>query len=119
MSKRIDQYRPLEIIGSVFRDPSRLMAVPMAEARFEVSARSFLEWLEASGVAEEFLEDLQCLAQTAAGERLLTSWVSWDRFWALVSVAEGPFAESLKLQVQGWQGMGLDEVYFNFYAKPA
>lgn len=141
MPNRIDQDRPVGIYGSITRDLSKMpddpmhevamklareqgnaaflrMATPAEGAKIEVSARSFLGWLDGSGLAGEFLRDLQGMAETDKGEPLLTSWVSWSRFWAAVSSTKGTVSEAIRRQAEDWQSLGLDEVYFDFYEKP-
>lgn len=140
MGYEIDQDRTVMLYGSITRDLSAMSKHPMHEiatklagetgnsaftrladpvrnAAIEIPAKDFLEWLEASGLSTEFLRDLQCMAQTDKGEPLLTSWVSWRRFWGAVAGSETPIAVTIKLQVEQWQGHGLDEVYFDFYTK--
>jgi len=59
------------------------------------------------------------MAETGKGEPLLTSWVPWNRFCEVIADAKGSVCGAIRIQVQGWQSLCLDEVYFDFYAKPA
>ena len=142
MSYQIDKDRPVTIYGNIIRDLSKIPEEPLHApamklaketgnmaflrlsdfvegASFDVSAQAFNDWLDESGLADEFLRDLQCISQTTKGEPLLSSWVSWSRFLAAIKDSQGAVVESIRLQTQGWQSLGLDEVSFDFYAKPA
>lgn len=138
---RIDPSRPMAIYGSVNRDLSKMtndpmhdivmdlaqqtldpgflrLADPVDEASFEVLPAPFLEWLIGeSRWASEFFEHLQCVAETDAGEKLLTTWLCADRFWSMLSDGRGvPAVDAISARVGEWRSLGLDEVYFDFYA---
>lgn len=137
---RIDPARPMFIYGSVTRDLSKMtqdpmhnlvmdlaqqtlnpgflrLADPVNEASFDVLPAKFLEWLiGVSGWANEFFEHLQCLAETDAGEKLLTTWLSANRFWSMLSDGRGVAAvDAIAARADEWRSLGLDEVYFDFY----
>ncbi|CAG9169941.1 hypothetical protein [Cupriavidus pinatubonensis] len=137
---RIDPARPMSIYGSVTRDLSKMtqdpmhdivmdlaqktlntgflrLADPVDEASFDVPPAQFLEWLIGeSSWASEFFEHLQCVAETAAGEPLLTTWLGADRFWSMLSDGRGvPAVEAIAARVDEWRSLGLDEVYFGFH----
>lgn len=142
MALVIDETRPVRIYGSITRDLSKMpddpmhecamdlarehgdaaflrMATPVEGAGFEMPSRAFLGWLNGSGLADEFLQDLQGLSETNKGEPLLTSWVSWSRFLAAADNTKDSVASAIRREVEAWHGLGLDEVYFDFYAQPA
>ncbi|WP_321820830.1 MULTISPECIES: hypothetical protein [unclassified Burkholderia] len=139
---QIDPNRQMMISGSVTRDLSKMthdphhtiamdmaqqtlnpaflrLADPVEEASIHVPAAPFLAWLTGESTwAVEFFADLQCMAETVAGERLLTTWLSGDRFWSMLRDGCGNEAiDAITMGVNAWRSLGLDEVYFDFHVR--
>jgi hypothetical protein len=139
---QIDLNRQMTISGSVTRDLSKMthdphhtiamdmaqqtlnpaflrLADPVEEASLNVPAAPFLAWLIGESMwAVEFFADLQCMAETTAGEKLLTTWLSGDRFWTMLSEGCGvEVIDAISMGVNDWRSLGLDEVYFDFHVR--
>lgn len=137
---KIDRQRPMRISGSVIRnlanmphDPLHEIAMDLAQERidpaflrlsdtmeeacFEFSCSEFLSWIDTHPKwAEAFYSNLQSLAETAAGEPLLTTWLSVEKFWAMLVEGKGtPIVDEIQMRTQGWAMLGLDEVLFDVY----
>ncbi|MFM0265611.1 hypothetical protein [Paraburkholderia sediminicola] len=137
---QIDPNRQMVIYGSVIRDLSKMthdphhtiamdmaqqslnpaflrLADPVDEAKLRVPSAPFLAWLTGDSTwAVEFFADLQCIAETAAGEKLLTTWLSGDRFWSMLRDGCGAeVIDAISMKVNEWRSLGLDEVYFDFH----
>ena len=136
----IDRTRPACISGNVTRDLLKMtqdplhevamdlaqerldpaffnLAIPVKEAEFEVLAEPLLKWLhDEPRWAEEFFDNLQVLAETDAGEELLTTWMDAERFWAMLADGgnSGIMAE-ISARVEPWRALALDEIYFDFH----
>lgn len=53
-----------------------------------------------------------------AGERLLTTWLSGDRFWSMLRDGCGAdVINAISVSVNEWRSLGLDEVYFDFHVR--
>lgn len=139
---QIDPNRQMMIYGSVTRDLSKMtqdphhaiamdmaqqslnpaflrLADPVEEAMLQVQTEPFLEWLiDASTWEVEFFADMQCMSQTAAGEKLLTTWLSGARFWSMLHDGCGSeVIAAISAGVKDWRSLGLDEVYFDLYVR--
>jgi len=137
---RIDRQRPMSISGSVTRDLSKMshdpmhviamdlaqsqmnpaflrLSDPVDEANIEVSASDFLSWLNGHPVwSETFYMHLQSLAQTAAGEPLLTTWLTAKQFWSMLADGKGSsIIDEIDRRVRDWKALGLDEVYLEVF----
>lgn len=90
---------------------------PVEEASVEVSAGAFLVWLDVHPEwATPFYANLQSLAQTAAGEPLLTTWLPSAQFWGLLHEGRGTtIIDEILGRVRGWELLGLDEIFFDLY----
>lgn len=139
---QIDLSRQMMIYGSVTRDLSKMtqdphhelamdmaqqslnpaflrLADPLEEAALHIETAPFLKWLiDASTWEVEFFAHMQCMSQTAAGEPLLTTWLSGDRFWSMLHDGYGlEVIGAIAAGVKDWRSLGLDEVYFDFYVR--
>lgn len=66
--------------------------------------------------AGEFFENLQVLAETAAGEELLTTWMDADRFWAMLADRrDTEFMAEIAARVEPWRALSLAQIYFDFH----
>lgn len=139
-AEKIDRQRPMRIYGSVIRnlanmphDPLHEIAMDLAQERlnaaylrlsdtieeacFEFSCSEFLSWIDTQPKwAEAFYSNLQSLVQTAAGEPLLTTWLSAEEFWTMLDEGKGtPIVDEIQMRTQSWVMLGLDEVLFDVY----
>jgi hypothetical protein len=139
---QIDLDRPMTIYGSVTRDLSKMtqnplhslamdlaqqtlnpaflrLSDPIDEARIDVPAKEFLEWLTGESIwAVKFFADLQCVAETAAGEKLLSTWLNANQFWSMLMDGSGvEVIDAISLKVSEWRLLGLDEVFFDFHVR--
>jgi hypothetical protein len=82
--------------------------------------RLLLEYVAGRCWRAEFDENLQCLAETVAGEALLTGWMSVDQFATFVRDAghDDPVRRVLNVlaaNTSHWKGLGVSEVTFDGY----
>ena len=137
---RIDKKRAMTISGSVTRDLSMMshhplhgvvmelaqqqlqpaylrLADPVDETAHRLPAGGFVNWVSARpSWTREVFRNLQSISQTSAGDPLLTTWLSADRFWALLRDEKGdPAIEEMAQLAAPWGRLGLDEVYFDFH----
>jgi hypothetical protein len=90
---------------------------PVAETIQQWPSAGFVSWVsERPSWAREVFAQLQAAAETFAGEPLLTTSLSADRFWALLRDVQGdPTIDALAERTRTWQRLGLDEIFFDFH----
>lgn len=131
----IDPHRPIAFVGMRYEkidDPEmvrlaesmqmpRLLIVatpvtPYAELSAEHGA-VLLAYLRETAFAADFATNLQCVAETADGEPLLTGWMSLERFREFVAhrQADTPAEtiSALNTMISDWAGIDIAEVYFD------
>jgi hypothetical protein len=76
------------------------------------AASAFMEWLLQSRWRPILESDLQCIAETAAGEPLLTTWLHIDSLKVLVDDAKHIEAlQPVRAALDSWAGQGVGNVY--------
>jgi hypothetical protein len=137
----IDMARPMTLNGYVVRNLSEMPSDPLHDAAMKSPQESlnpaflrcldlvdkasicvlsgpFLTWIKSSSSwAGESLANLQSVSGTTDGERLLTTWLSIDRFSAVLAAGSGVSGlDNISALTAGWHSLALDEVHFDFYA---
>lgn len=81
-------------------------------------ASVFWGWLSNSDYLDRFEQDLQSLSQTAQGAPLLTTWLEWGEFMALISAARVDHAlPDFASTLAKWSAQGAHRVYIDGFAR--
>lgn len=77
----------------------------------------FLEWLAATPWGERLERDLQCIAETEAGEPLLTTWLDLREFQRMLwSASDLAALDEARQALLTWRGADVRRVYIDGFS---